>query len=78
MVRIPRKTASLVYHKLDGIQERPEMLESPLTVLAWRVISEIKFGLYCKLRTLDKAFGYLVIASYYGIRFAEVSFRNYL
>ena len=43
----------------------------------YRCISGIGLGLQWKLRTLDKPFGFLVFKPY-GVRFAEVSFRNYL
>ena len=47
-------------------------------MLAWGVsaISGIRLGLHWKLRTLDKPFGFLVLKPS-GVRFAEVSFRNY-
>ena len=56
-----------------------ERLESPLPVLALGVsaISQIRLGLHWKLRTLDKPYGFLVIKPS-GVRFADVSFRNYL
>ena len=52
--------------KLGDIKERLERLESPLPVLTWGVspISRIRLALQWKLPS--------------GVRFAEVSFRNYL
>ena len=48
-------------------------------MLAWgdSAISGIRSGLRWKLRTLDKPFRFLVLKPS-GVRFAEVSFRNYL
>ena len=40
-------------------------------------MSGIRLGLQWKLRTLDKPFVFFVL-KLYGVRFAEVSFRNYL
>ena len=43
----------------------------------YQCISGIRLGLQWKLRTRDKPFGFLVIKPS-GVRFAKVSFRNYL
>ena len=40
-------------------------------------ISGIRLGLHWKLRPLDTPFGFLVLEPS-GVRFTEVSFRNYL
>ena len=37
----------------------------------------IRMGLPWKLRTLDKPFGFLVRTTF-GVKFAEISFQNYL
>ena len=54
-----------------GLEWKLRNLDKPLC------ISGIKLGLEWKLRTLDKPFGFLVLKPS-GVRFAEVSFRNYL
>ena len=41
------------------------------------VSDKIRLGLQWKLRTLDRQFRFLVLKPS-GVRFAEVSFRNYL
>ena len=58
------------------IKVRLDGLKLPLPVLAWGVPG-IRLGLHWKLRTLGKPFGFLVLKPS-GVRFAEVSFRNYL
>ena len=86
VVRTPRKTTwgpSLT--KLGDIKKPTGEAgiattgESPLPVLAWGVsaISGIRLGLHWKFRTPDEPFGFLVF-KLSGVRFAEVSFRNYL
>ena len=71
VVRTPSKTVGPVADKIWGTEKND-----------WRgwnrhyqCILGIRLGLHWKLRTLDKPFGFLKPS---GVRFAEVSFRNYL
>ena len=73
VVRTPRKTVGPVSDKIWGTSKNDWS--------GWnrhyQCISGIRLGLQWKLRTLDKPFGFLVLKPS-GVRFVEVSFRNYL
>ena len=69
VVRTPRKTVGLV----SDIKERRERLESPLPVYCGNSI-----GITVEIEdSRDKPFGFPVLKPS-GVRFVEVSFRNYL
>ena len=73
VVRTPRKSVQPVYDKFGGHKRTTG--EAGIVTMC---ILGIGFGLYrVKLRTLDKPIGFLVLKPS-GVRFAQVSFRNYL
>ena len=71
--RTPRKTVGPVSEIFLGTYKNDWRGSN----FQYQCISGIRSGLQWKLRTLDKPFGFLVLKSS-GVRFAEVSFRNYL
>ena len=75
VVRTPRTTVGLVSDNIWGTYKNDWRGWN----CHYRCISGIRLGLQWKWRTLDKLFCFLVLKPCdSGVRFAEVSFRNYL